>query len=84
MVSMMNENQKRVAIGVRVLALAWVCWGAWALLGNLIETVDSFNPAYALFYLKTQCLRPVLAIAVGVLLRVFSVKISKSCARDLD
>ena len=55
-------------IGVRLIALLFICGGVLLLLGNVLETAWDFNPNYLGYYFATQLLRPVLAIALGALL----------------
>ncbi len=52
-------------IGVRLIALLFICGGVLLLLGNVLETAWDFNPNYLGYYFATQLLRPVLAIVLG-------------------
>lgn len=40
------------------------------LLGNILQTYDTFNPRYIGYYLKQQCLQPLLGILIAILIWV--------------
>lgn len=82
--SPMSHYQKYAALGIRLIALFWASLGLWMLLSNVIESAGDFNPSYWVFYLKTQVLRPALAIILGGLLCLLSTRMSKVTARGLD
>jgi hypothetical protein len=46
------------------------------LLANIVETLDTFNPSYLRYYLRQQCLRPLLGMVVFTLLLLAEPKIA--------
>ncbi|AHF93607.1 hypothetical protein OPIT5_28855 [Opitutaceae bacterium TAV5] len=54
-------------LALRLLAFTGLLVSLWALLANLAQSYDTFNPAYASYYWKQQLLRPVLGLALSLL-----------------
>lgn len=80
----MKPLQARATLGVRLLGLALVVVGLWQLLSNLIDTFYAFEPAYFLYYVTQQLLRPLVALALGALLLLVSRPLGRRLARHLD
>jgi hypothetical protein len=53
---------------IRLLGLAGLGFYVVELLGNVIQTWDTFNPAYWGYYVQQQLSRPLAGIAVAILL----------------
>ena len=81
---MMPNTRVASIIAVRLVALVFMIVGAWMLLGNLIETLPDFNPTYTDVYLKTQVLRPILAIGIGFFIYVTSFIFAGLLTRGLE
>lgn len=60
---------------LRLLALAGISISLWALLANLAQSYDTFNPGYAAYYWKQQLLRPTLGLVFSLTMLL--------CARPL-
>ena len=52
---------------IHLLALAGLGFYAVELLGNIIQTWDTFNPSYWSYYVQQQLARPFVGIAVSLL-----------------
>lgn len=69
-------------IGVRLIALLFICGGLLLMLGNVFETAWDFNPNYLGYYFATQLLRPVLSMIVGGVLYALSGKIGDAIGKN--
>lgn len=67
---------------VRLLALAalFVCVGA--LIANLAQTWDTFNPSYWGHYVQQQLTRPLVGIALATLALLFARPLARWLSRE--
>ncbi len=80
----MGKYTSAAVLGVRLLGLFWVAAGLWMLAANIIESATAFNPSFIGYYLESQALRPLLAVALGVVLLLFARPLGRFVARGLD
>jgi len=52
----------------RLLVLILFIVNLKILLGNILQTYDTFNPSYKGYYFKQQCLQPALGIGIAIIL----------------
>lgn len=69
---------------VRILALAGVFVNAATLLANLAQAYDTFNPSYAGFFFKQQLARPVVGLALSLLLALLARPVARLLARGTE
>lgn len=81
---MNTPSHKTLTPLIRLLGLVWLTLGAWLLIANIAESAYEFNPAYLKFYFYSQLLRPLLALAIGVLLMVCSKRLSRWLGKGLE
>ena len=80
----MSKYPAVATLAVRLLGLIWITAGLWMLAANAIESAKEFNPSFIGYYLLSQALRPVLAVAVGLGLWFFSRPLGRLIARGLE
>jgi hypothetical protein len=69
---------------VRLLALCGVGVNLATLLANLAQSFDAFNPTYVGFFVKQQLARPLVGIALSLLLAGFARPLARLLARGTD
>lgn len=69
---------------VRLLALCGVVVNLATLLANLAQSFDAFNPSYAVFFVKQQLARPLVGIALSLVIAGFSRPLARLLARGTD
>ena len=69
---------------VRLLALCGVGVNLATLLANLAQSFDAFNPTYAGFFVKQQLARPLVGIALSLVLAGFARPLARLLARGTD
>ncbi|MEO0795364.1 MAG: hypothetical protein AAFX93_09390 [Verrucomicrobiota bacterium] len=80
----MNTTTAHAILGVRLIALFMGALGLWLLVANVIEGVGDFNPSYWLYFVVSQIVRPVVAIAIGLSLWLISGPIGRLFGKDLS
>jgi hypothetical protein len=76
----MNRNLSLV----RILALAGLGFYTAELLGNVIQTWDTFNPSYWGYYVQQQLARPLVGIAIALLFWFAARPIARRLSRDSE
>lgn len=76
--------KSRAILAVRLLGLTLAGLGVWQLLGNLGQSWREFDPSYLGYFLMSECYRPGLAIALGLLLGATSRRWGTWLSRGLD
>lgn len=79
----MTSSEKQATVGVRLLGLFFFMVGFWMLIGNVIDSIGDFNPAYIGYYVLSELVRPVLACAIGLLLWWRARSLARRMARGL-
>ncbi|WP_043588901.1 hypothetical protein [Geminisphaera colitermitum] len=69
-------------LALRLLALTGLLLSLWALLANLAQSYDTFNPSYAAYYWKQQLLRPTLGLALSLLVLLLARPLSRWISRE--
>jgi len=80
----MNQTTAYAILGVRLCALFFGALGLWLLAANLIESFSEFNPAYIVYFVLSQVVRPLAAIFLGLLLWLLSKPLGKRISRGLS
>ncbi len=75
---------RQALILVRLLSLAGLALSLYALLANLAQSYDSFNPSYIGFFLKQQVLRPAIGALISLLLGLFARRLARRIARGTE
>lgn len=80
----MSELQQKATLGVRLISFViFVIHLTW-LIGNLLLNTGLEIFAYFGYFLATQVARPVLGMAVALLLWLLSKRLGKCLAKQLD
>ena len=69
---------------VRLLALAGVVVNLAALLANVVQSADAFNPSYAGFFFKQQLARPLVGLALSLVLAACARPLARWLARGTE
>ena len=71
-------------IFVRCFAFSLTWLGGLWLLRNLLVSYDSFNPSYALHFVKQVLLSPLLLLAAGLWIRLRTRAIAQKLSQDTE
>lgn len=69
-------------LALRLLAFTGTIVSLWALLANLAQSYDTFNPSYAAYYWKQQLLRPSLGLLLSLIVLFCARPLSRWISRE--
>ncbi|MCC5806310.1 MAG: hypothetical protein JJU00_08270 [Opitutales bacterium] len=74
------RHQTTAAVLLRVGAILIIVTALWQSLANTAESVFEIDPSYLGYYFRQNLLRPLIGLALGVVLFVFAGPLARRCA----